>query len=161
MAVGILMPLTASYIQRRDNVTTIHVICGIQGSGKTTLAKQLAFKHKAVLYSYDTLPKGHCSNDAHPAMYEHIKRDLKKDKTVVCDDLNITKKNRQTLLNALRDVEFKKVLHVMQTSLDVCLERNRRRDYNRLPDVILRHCYKKYEPPTLDEGWDEIIYHDS
>ena len=144
-----------------SNITSIHVICGIQGSGKTTLAKQLVFKHDAVLYSYDTFPKGHCSNDAHPVMYERMVQDLKKGKAIVCDDLNITKENRQTLLNALCSVEFKKVLHIMQTPLELCIKRNRKRGYGRLPDIVLRHCYEKYEPPTLDEGWDEIIYHDS
>jgi tRNA uridine 5-carbamoylmethylation protein Kti12 len=141
---------------------TIHAMCGIQGSGKTTLSKQLAIDHNATLYCYDALPKGHWSNDAHPAMYERIAQDLKDEKTVVCDDLHTTRKMRQTLIEALYGVECKKVLHVMQTPLDVCLERNRQRNCNegKLPDWALLRCHDKYEAPSLDEGWDEIVYHE-
>lgn len=140
----------------------VHVMCGIQGSGKTTLSKRIAINYDAALYCYDALPKGHWNNDAHPSMYERILQDLKEGKTVVCDDLNTTKERRQALLDALCDVECKKVLHVMQTPLDVCLERNRQRDSNagKLPDWALLRCHDKYDPPSIDEGWDEIIYHD-
>lgn len=142
-------------------MVTVHAMCGIQGSGKTTLSKQLAIDYNAALYCYDALPKGHWSNDAHPAMYERIAQDLSEGRTVVCDDLHTLRKNRQALLNALHSVECLKVLHVMQTPLDVCLEHNRSRDRNtgRLPDWALLRCHNRYEPPTLDEGWDEIIYH--
>lgn len=136
-------------------------MCGIQGSGKTTLSKQLAVAQNASLYCYDALPKGHWSNNVHPVMYECIAQDLKDGKTVVCDDLHTTRVMRKQLLDALHGAECLKVLHVMQTPLDVCLERNRQRNCNegKLPDWALLRCHDKYEPPTLDEGWDEIVYH--
>ena len=67
---------------------------------------------------------------------------------------------RKRLINALENVECIKILHIMQTNLHQCIERNHKRDYGKLSDIALKHCYAEYEEPTLDEGWDEIIYHE-
>ena len=137
-------------------------MCGIPGSGKTTLSQQLATDLGAAIYCYDTFPKKHWRYDAHQLMYNNIIQELKNAKIVICDDLHITKTQRERLINALHDVECEKVLHVMLTPLDICLERNRQRDYDkgRLPDIAIKHYLKEYEPPVLEEGWDRIIYHE-
>lgn len=41
----------------------------------------------------------------------------------------------------------------LNTPLEVCLARENR---GRPPEVVLHH-WRMFEPPTLDEGWDEII----
>jgi shikimate kinase len=35
-------------------MTELHITCGIQGSGKTTLAKKLSLNDNTTLYIYDT-----------------------------------------------------------------------------------------------------------
>jgi tRNA uridine 5-carbamoylmethylation protein Kti12 len=45
----------------------------------------------------------------------------------------------------------------MDTSLEQCLYRNAHRE-NRLQDFIVESSYRSLQKPTLDEGWDEIIY---
>jgi tRNA uridine 5-carbamoylmethylation protein Kti12 len=137
-------------------------MCGIPGSGKTTLSRQLAEKLGAILYCYDALPKKHVCEDVHQTMYKNIAKNIQHGNIVICDDLHLTIIERKQLINALHDVECVKVIHVMHTPLDVCIERNRNRKYNagKLPDAALKYCYAKYEEPTLSEGWDEIIYHE-
>lgn len=91
-------------------------------------------------------------------MYAAIAQDLREGKTVVCDDLHTTKDKRKKLLAALDGIACTKVLHVMRTPLELCLERNRNRHPGRLPDFVVTDCYSRYEEPTLSEGWDDIQY---
>lgn len=77
---------------------TIHVMCGLPGSGKTTLSQELTKEYDAVLYCYDEMPKAYRVNETHKMLFYKILKDLKSNKTVIYDDLNITKKEREKLL---------------------------------------------------------------
>lgn len=138
----------------------MHVMCGIPGSGKTTLSQELAIEDNAVLYCYDKMPNAHRKETARLAMLGRIARDLNAGKNIVCDDLHITKESRTTVLNIVSEISCKKILHVMNVPLDVCLERTKKRDKWVSTDHAVISCYNHYEEPTLDEGWDEIIYHE-
>lgn len=134
------------------------VLCGIAGSGKTTLSKQIADKLNAKLYCYDDLPNCHnpVKYDAvHKQMYDAISDDLRNGYDVVCDDLHIEKFRRNDILSAI-DISCKKVIIVMKTPLEECLRRNANRP-QKLPEIFIRHLHKKFQYPELDEGWDEIV----
>ena len=134
--------------------------CGIPGSGKTTLSNQLAEHYNAKLYCYDSFPHAHhprYTESIHLKMWRDIVEDLQSGKSVVCDDINIKFKWRKDLLQALDGVDCKRVLIVMTTPLEECLQRNANRKH-RLPDWVIQSLAEKYEPPTYEEGWDEIIY---
>ena len=135
-------------------------LCGIPGSGKTTLSKQLAEEHNAILHCYDDLPGAHSISkqaEVHRQMYQRAAQDLRNGQNVVIDDLHTDKEKRRMVLDALADVECRKVLVVLETPLEICLQRNRNRKM-RLPDGVVTGCASRYEAPRLDEGWDEIIY---
>ena len=138
-----------------------HVMCGIQGSGKTTFAEELAAKNDIILYNYDIIAKTNWRSRLIYIIYEQIKQDLYTNKSVIYDDMNLIIKNRKNLLSYFKDVNCKKIIHVMNTPLDICLERHHKRANGNacLPDYYIELCSKNYEPPTLEEGWDEIIYH--
>lgn len=138
----------------------IHVMCGIPGSGKTTLSEQLAKEDNAILYCYDKIPNFYRNYACHQAMFRRINRDLNLDKNVVCDDSHITKEMRMNLLKAISHFECKKILHVMKTPVEVCLQQAAERQTGKVPAHIVNECYNRYEEPTLEEGWDEIIYHE-
>lgn len=138
----------------------LYILCGIPGSGKTTYARKLAKELNAMLYSYDERPGANQlgkMNSSHVAMWQDILNDLNSGNDVICDDVHTTKKQRASILDALKDANCRKVLVVMSTPLNLCIERNANRP-NRIPDIIIRSIYKTYDSPTLDEGWDEIIY---
>lgn len=138
----------------------LYTLCGIPGSGKTTYSKQLAKQLNATLYSYDEQPDANKLGkiaSSHRAMYQYIINDLQDGKDVICDDLHTTKQQRIDLINALEHIDCKKVLIVMNTPLDMCIERNENRS-NRLSKCIITAINKTYEHPSLDEGWNEIIY---
>ena len=129
---------------------TIYVLCGLPASGKTTLSKQLADSHKAKLYCFDDCKiKG-------TELYRKIRKDLETC-NVVLDAMFIRKRWRRELLDIL-DIDCKKILIVLDTSLEVCIERNIiRGEYP--SNGAIRHLAKEYEEPTLDEGWNEILHY--
>jgi tRNA uridine 5-carbamoylmethylation protein Kti12 len=137
----------------------LYAVCGIPGSGKTTYSRQLAKELGAKLYCYDERPDGnHLGKieSSHIEMWRDIFTDLNNGEDVICDDLHTTKRERVSILHAVNDSNCKKVLIVMETPLEVCLERNANR-INRLPDNVVKAIHRSYEPPTFGEGWDEII----
>ncbi len=137
----------------------ILILCGIPGSGKTTLSKQLAKQHQAKLHCFDSLPHAHhpkYADTVRSQMWSDIAKDLRDGYSVVVDDLHTKLKWRQRLLSAVANIDCKKILVVMSTPLDECLHRNANREM-RLPAFIVENIHSSYEPPTRDEGWDEII----
>ena len=136
-------------------------MCGIPGSGKTTLANQLASEHSAKLISFDNLPNAHnpkYAEDVRKQMWSDISENLRNGRSVVCDDVNTKLKWRQGIFSAIADISCKKVLVTMNTPLEECLYRNSKRKF-RLPDFVIIHTHKNQEPPILNEGWDEILYY--
>lgn len=138
----------------------IHVMCGISGSGKTTLSNQLASEHDATLYCYDAMSRKEQPYKTRLLMHRRILRDLKNNKNVVCDDSHITIQSRIEVLRLLSSVECKKILHLMKTPLDTCVERAKTREGREGWKDIVEKQFEHYEEPTLEEGWDEIIYHE-
>ena len=140
-------------------MTTVYVLSGIPGSGKTTLAHQLAGQHNATVYSYDELPgantKASMDGSVKQAWLASIREDLRTGKSVICDGLNLTIAERKELLSYVADVPCEKVLHMKVVPLKVCLQRNRERQA-RLPDFVVEQSAERMEPPTKDEGWDTI-----
>lgn len=138
-----------------------YILCGIPGSGKTTIATQLAQEQDAKLYSYDVIrhdSKLSFFEDICALIYEKINIDLSSGYDVVYDAPNHRLKYRKDILNTISDIPCKKICVVLLTSFEECLKRNANREA-RLPDFVLHDLYNKFEFPTLDEGWDDIWYY--
>lgn len=135
------------------------VLCGPPGAGKSTLAKQLAEKEAAVLHCFDDYPGALSpfrTQEALDTMLTNIGLDIVT-KNVVVDNLNVKIKSRQEILEAIGSTKCKKVLVVIRPPLKVCMSRNNKRS-RKIPERILELIYNDYQEPTLEEGWDEIIY---
>lgn len=138
-----------------------YVLCGIPASGKTTLATSLAKEINAKLYSYDVIKRNSkigSFEDICTLIYQRINTDLSNGFNVVYDAPNEKLKYRKDILNMTSNIVCKKILVVMATPLEQCLERNRTRK-NRLPDFIIQQSKQMFELPTLAEGWDDIEYY--
>jgi tRNA uridine 5-carbamoylmethylation protein Kti12 len=129
------------------------IFCGISGSGKTTKSREIFNDYNALRLSFDEM---HCFQ--HNELIPHILKALMDGNNVVVDSLYIERWQRVELLSAVAGIGCEKILVVINTPLDECLKRNQNREV-RLPDFVLHDLYNKFEFPTLDEGWDEILYY--
>lgn len=142
------------YINNREALTrynTFFTLCGCAGSGKTTLSKLISSKYNARRLSFDEM---HCLQ--YTDLIPHIKKALKSNKSVVVDGVCGARNQRCELLQAIKDIPCKKILFYVDKPLETCLAQNAQREHP-LSDGMIRGIYHTFEPPTLNEGWDEII----
>lgn len=138
-------------------MTTLYLLTGIPGSGKTTLAHELAEQHQAKIHSYDDIPNARRNPDKDGEIrnqwIEAMNADLLAGHSVVCDSTNLTSESRKWITERL--VPCKKVLIVKAVPLEVCLQRNKGREYE-VPEHQIKMAVQAMEAPTKDEGWDAI-----
>ena len=80
-------------------------------------------------------------------------------KTVIADATHLNKKSRDTLLKNLTVDITTKIALVIQTPLNVCLERNAKRvGITRVPDKTLYSMYHSFRTPSITEEFDKVIY---
>lgn len=137
-----------------------YMLSGTPGSGKTTKSIEIASVTNSVLLCYDDirnklkLPHDETLKN----IIQTIICNLTHEENVVYDSVNRRKDERIKILNSIRDIACKKIAVVISTSLEECLYRNSQRSgYARLPDFVVKDIHNRFEPHTLDEGWDEII----
>ena len=136
----------------------LYALSGLPGSGKTTHAIKLAAELNATVHHFDDMPGANrkdTNGQAYEEFWRRIRADLSSGKTVVADGIHTSKRSREQLLTAIADIDCRKVLIVMDMPLEECLRRNANRK-PRLSDFCILAVHATYEPPTLDEGWDEI-----
>lgn len=126
------------------------VLCGIPGSGKTTISKQLTQDYNAVRHSFDELNLAKRRD-----LFPYIVRSLEANCNVVVDAPHTDKKTRIELLRAISHIDCKRTIIFMNTPFEECVRRNALR-HNPLPFFILQSFYQTLQIPTQDEGWDDI-----
>lgn len=117
------------------------LICGIPNAGKTTYSKNFEnVIHLDEIQSTQFSPT------------REIELLLKGVEGDVCvEGVYCSARSRKKLLESY---EGKGTTCIwLDTSIDVCVSRE---DRNR-STVLVRNCAHVFEPPTYEEGWDEII----
>jgi predicted kinase len=122
---------------------------GIQGSGKTTFYKERFFETH-VRVSRDMLGTRQRQNVLLSACLAAGAR-------FVVDDTNATRARRAEVIPAARAAGFKVVGYYFRTTLGDAIRRNKSRPPERVvPAAGVGGTYKRLEPPTLLEGFDEL-----
>lgn len=120
------------------------LICGIPNAGKTTFSAQ----YGSVIH-FDRIP--------HKNVNEQFKRcnelAAQSNGDVCVEGVYNRRKRRLELLEAVKDKQGKRICIWLDTPIEICLKRENRGR----PSFIISDNAKIFEPPTLDEGWDEII----
>lgn len=129
----------------------VYIICGIPGSGKTTLSKQLAEEYSMKRFSFDEM---NCYTTRQFVSTAIVA--LQEGKSIIMDSTLLKKASRRIILQAISNFPCRKVCIFMNTPLDECLQRNAQREIV-IPDVIIRSIHETMQVPTLEEGWDEVI----
>jgi predicted kinase len=117
------------------------LICGIPNAGKTTYSS----KYSNVIHMDDVVPqkKG--------LAYEEVCDSLFKCDSDIClEGVFVASRIRRKLCESYKG---EKICLWLDTPIEECIAReNRHRG-----TFIISNCAQHFEPPTLDEGWNEII----
>lgn len=144
---------------------TLKVIVGVPGSGKTTYCNEYVESHigePIVHLSSDKLRRellGDTNDQSQNGkIFEEMKTRalnyLNAGCTVLYDATNITRKDRQHILDKLPSYVIKEAV-VCWAPIKTCLERDMNRDRTVGREVIDR-MLKRFQAPYFDEGFDRI-----
>lgn len=142
-------------------MSKLYIMIGIQGSGKSSLAKTIEGVHlssdslRAELYGEESIqgdPKEIFAELERRALFY-----LTHNKDVIYDATNVNRKRRIALINLMKSkVSNLKVVAVyMNTPYEVAVENNKNRD-RVVPEEIIKRTYKSLQVPTYSEGFSEI-----
>jgi predicted kinase len=130
------------------------ILVGLPGSGKTTFY-QSRFAETHAHVSKDLMPN---VRDRGARQIALIDAALRSGRSVVVDNTSPRVIDRAPLIAAARRHGAPVVGYVLDTSRGECLKRNRQREGKaRVPDVAVHVTAARMEPPTLDEGFDELF----
>jgi len=130
------------------------IFVGLQGSGKTTYyRRRFAATHVHVSKDLMTSAKSREARQRH-----EIGEALAAGRSVVVDNTNPTVWDRAPLLALGRAHGARIVAYYFEADVKQALMRNRGREGKaRVPDVAIFTTRKRLVPPTLEEGFDEVV----
>lgn len=150
----------------RNDSPIVFVMVGLPGSGKTSTRSLLNAK---LFVSSDwhieqiALKEGKTYNEVFPTAVKVAAKELQKDvdfvlglnASFIWDQTNLTVKKRAEILKRIPG-NYIKVAVFNNTPLDICIERNNKRDRS-IPENVIVNMSKSLQPPTIEEGFDHII----
>jgi predicted kinase len=125
-------------------MSRVILLVGVPGSGKSTLAQKLEKKGFIVLNA-DMIRQevwGDAAEQKEPQkifgiLYERLEELLKQGKDVVVDNTNLSFKLRKQITDRARKAGYSDIqLWLLDVPLEVCLERNEKRDRAVPEDVV-------------------------
>lgn len=154
----------------------ITVMVGLPGSGKSTVIDQLIINHDCFIYSTDNYIEQAASDqgltynqvfkdqidNATKSMNLQLQKAIDAKQNIIWDQTNMTPKKRKAILSKISK-SYKKICVVLPPPQndDEKNELNRRlnsRPGKTIPDNIIASMTASYVEPSLDEGFDEIIF---
>ena len=156
-----------------DRHATLHFVCGKLGSGKTTLAREIAVESDGVFISEDVWLSRLFPGNPHWELHEYLDRSarfraaiapqvtalLAGGISVVLDFAGNVPDDRQWVRSLFEEVRAEHLLHFLDVPDAICKERLRRRNAD-LPegaqmtsDEEFDAISKYFVPPSPDEGF--------
>jgi len=155
-------------------MTKVFVMVGVQGSGKSTVARYLAQAENAKIINSDDIRKqlareGEIGMTYEPSENEIVFRNFfdqaralaSAGENIILDATHINERYRKPIFENLAGVDCKIITCVMQTDKEECWRRIRNREKVdpeavQIPVYLLDRCIKYFTVPTKAEGFDEI-----
>jgi predicted kinase len=136
------------------------VLVGLPGSGKSTWASQQPFPAlssdavRLMIADDPTVQTIHRRVFATLRYLARQRLELKRPVTCI-DATSLTRWERRPWIRLAQDADCDAEAIFFDTPLEVCLERNSRRD-RVVPADAVREMARKLEPPSLEEGFSRI-----
>ena len=150
-------------------MTTLYVLIGLPGSGKSTWAQANAARLGAVVVGSDEVRREFQASGQNPlngdavfAEVEHRARALlHTNQSVILDATHFLRKYRTYTLYLAGDTHARRVAIWFDVPLDICLQRNAQRSNltfgdEQVPEDVVRGMADLLQPPGQDE-FDEVV----
>lgn len=153
---------------------TLIMLCGVPTCGKSTFASDGVrgidgfssfvilstdnyIERKALKYgiTYNEAFDKHIY-EATKSLNESLKVAISFDKNIVWDQTNLTPKVRKKKLNKVPE-HYTKIAVWFDVPLEEAMIRNQKRPGKVIPEHVLKSMHHSFMPPSLDEGFDDII----
>lgn len=142
-------------------MSTIHMLVGIPGSGKSHYAKELCKRHRAALIATDSIRErlfGSESKQKNTYLvfdeaFAEIEHALESGRNIVFDATNVSRDRRLKFLKRFKDIPV--ICHVCNTPYEMARERIQTRK-RRIDDTIMIKYAKNFEFPVLGEGFHDL-----
>lgn len=143
----------------------IHMMIGIQGSGKTTFSNELAKVINAEIVSTDGVRMANpgISEDlVWPYVYKQVAECVKNSIEVIFDATSITPKVRKRFIDNVEshDIKCEIIAYFFDVDKHVCAKRVEKRNADNtqinIPIEVIYSYSDRLVPPTLDEGFKAI-----
>lgn len=146
-------------------MSTLYMLVGIPGSGKTTFALKKEKEDNIKVVSSDRVRILHPEWNEElifPEVYRLTSEYLKNGFDVILDATNITPKVRKRVFDAIDsyNVSYNKIAYFFDAKVDECVERVKVRNTLKgelfLPLDVIASYSEKIIKPSKEEGFDEI-----
>lgn len=126
------------------------ILSGIQCSGKSTLYQQ-QMGNTHVRINLDTLK----TRTREMALFSSL---IEERRRVVIDNTNPTRQDRAKYICAAKHVNYRVVGIQLDVPISMAVARNlARHNQVKIPDGIIQSTFRKMQPLSLSEGFDEIV----
>lgn len=143
----------------------VHMLIGIQGSGKTTFANEFAKNNNCLIASTDYVRKNMKEipeSEVFPTVYKLIAEAVKNDQDIIYDATNITPNVRKRFFDEVgkHNVTPEVIAYYFDTDVMECFKRVKIRNTIEgelyLPEEVVFSYNEKIVRPTLEEGFKRI-----
>ena len=146
------------------NKPTLYIMCGLSGSGKSTIATQIANENPStVIVSSDAIREeltGNYEDQEHnekvfKIFHDRIRKNLENKKNVIADATNLTMKSRRAIMMKVNGLNVRKVCVIIPKPFEQCKEDNLHREHP-VPEFVLDKQIRKFQIPFMEEDYAEI-----
>lgn len=147
-------------------MAVLHMMIGIQGSGKSTYSRILSKELNCRIASTDEIRKSNPNineKNVFPEVFKLCAHELKNGNDVIFDATNITPNVRNRNLTAIKQIfsNFKIFVYFINTNVEICKERVEKRNKLNgeifIPLEVVESYSKNIIPPSEEENFDKII----
>ncbi len=125
------------------------LLIGIQAAGKTTYCQQ-HFAATHVRVNLDTLKR-------RPRELRVVQSCIANKQSIVVDNTNVLAFDRARYIPLAKAAGYRVKGYVFECTLDDAIQRNAQRSGDsRVPSHVICAFHEKFQPPTWDEGFDEL-----